>query len=71
MTKYFNVLVAKEFEGNKNGKPEKVTLWHKVGQVWQSRASENLNLELYLVPNQRFVIALGGRDEEIIHQETS
>ena len=52
----FNVLVSKEFEIKESG--ERKTSWHKVGRAWKSKNGSSLNFELFLIPNQRFVISL-------------
>lgn len=51
----FNVLVSKDFELKDSG--ERRTSWHKVGRAWKSKNGSSLNFELFLIPNQRFVIS--------------
>lgn len=54
----FEVVVAKEYETRVNGRPITKTAWNRVGRAWRSRDSESLNFELFLIPNQRYVIPL-------------
>lgn len=61
---FFDILVAKEYETRQNGAPEKRTAWNRVGRAWPSRSSESLSFELYLFPNQRYVIQLKDRKQE-------
>lgn len=63
-TKFFDVIVAKEYETRTNGQVEKKTAWNRVGRAWPSRSGEALNFELYLIPNQRYVIQLQDRKPE-------
>ena len=62
-TKFFDILVAKEYETRQNGTTEKKTAWNKVGRAWNSKSSESLSFELYLFPNQRYVIQLKDRQQ--------
>jgi hypothetical protein len=68
--KFFDVLVAKEYEIKQNGNVEKRTAWNKIGRAWVSRSNESLSFELYLIPNQRYVIQMGGNRQEAT-QETA
>ncbi len=61
---FFDIIVAKEYETKSNGTNEKKTAWNKVGRAWQSRSSESLSFELFLIPNQRYVIQLKERAKE-------
>ncbi|USN47058.1 MAG: hypothetical protein H6626_12830 [Pseudobdellovibrionaceae bacterium] len=63
-TKFFDVIVAKEYETRVNGQVEKKTAWNRVGRAWPSRSGESLSFELYLLPNQRYVIQLQDRKQE-------
>ena len=56
--KFFDILVAKEYETRQNGHPEKKTAWNKVGRAWPSKSSESMSFELFLLPNVRYVIQL-------------
>ena len=64
MNKFFDILVAKEYETRVNGSVEKKTAWNKVGRAWPSRSSESLSFELFLIPNQRYVIQLKDKNQE-------
>lgn len=54
--KFLDVVVAKPYTVNQNGKPEQRTAWNKVGRAWLTVSGEALNLELFMFSNQRFVI---------------
>ena len=58
MNKFYDIFVAKEYEIRQNGQVEKKTAWNKVGRAWAAKSSEALNFELFLLPNQRYVIQL-------------
>jgi hypothetical protein len=60
--KYFDVIVAKEYVVKNNGKDEKRTAWNKIGRAWPSHTGESLSFELFLHPNQRYVIQLKQKD---------
>ena len=61
--RFFDILVAKEYETKQNGTPEKKTAWNKVGRAWLSRSAEALSFELYLFPNQRYVVQLNDKPQ--------
>ena len=54
----YEVLVAKEYEIEQEGRFVRKTAWNTVGRAWKSRFTESLNFELFLIPNQRYVIQL-------------
>jgi len=58
MQKFYDIFVPKEYETRQSGQLEKKTAWNKVGRAWPSRSSESLSFELFLLPNQRYVIQL-------------
>lgn len=60
----YDILVAKDYETQKNGISEKKTIWNKVGKAWNAQSSENLSLEFFHLPNQRYVLALKSRDQQ-------
>ena len=63
MNKFFDIVVAKEYETrNPSGVPEKKTAWNRVGRAWPSRLGDSLSFELYLLPNQRYVLQLKDRE---------
>jgi hypothetical protein len=62
--KFFDVVVAKEYEVKMSGAPTRKTAWNRVGRAWISRAGDSLSFELYLIPNQRYVINLKDRRPE-------
>ena len=55
---YFNVVVAKDYESNEPSGPTKKTAWNRIGRAWISKAGNAMNLELFMMPNQRYVIQL-------------
>lgn len=55
-TKYFDILVAKEFETTQNGQIERRTVWNKVGQAWNAKRPGSFNFELFLIPGQRYFV---------------
>lgn len=62
--RFFDVVVAKEYELKNSGMVTRKTAWNKVGRAWVSKSSEALNFELFLLPNQRYVIQLQDRNSE-------
>lgn len=62
-TKFYDVLVAKEYETKQSGRVEKRTAWNRVGRAWASKSGESLSFELYLIPNQRYVVQLKDREQ--------
>lgn len=61
----YEVLVAKEYEILQEGRLMKRTAWNCVGRAWKSRTTDSLNLELFLIPNQRYVIPLHESELEL------
>ncbi len=59
--KSFDVLVAKDFEANVDGKPQKRTAWNRVGRAWRGKKPETFSFELFLFPGQKYVLHLGDR----------
>jgi hypothetical protein len=62
--KFFDVVVAKEYEVKQSGAVTRRTAWNRVGRAWISRAGDSLSFEIYLIPNQRYVINLKDRQQE-------
>ena len=62
--KFYDIVVAKEYETKQNGQIEKRTAWNKVGRAWKSKSSDSFSFELYLVPNQRYVISMNDREPQ-------
>mgnify|MGYP001588257705 CR=1 FL=1 len=60
---FFDVIVAKEYETRQNGVAQKKTAWNKVGRAWAAKSAEAMNFELYLFPNQRYVIQFRDRSQ--------
>ncbi len=58
MNKYFDVIVAKEFTIKNGETEEKRTQWNKVGRAWASQSGDSVSFELFLIPNQRYVVQL-------------
>lgn len=61
MKSFFDVLVPKEYETREGGRVERKTAWNKIGRAWLSRSAESLSFELFMHPNQRYVIQLKDR----------
>lgn len=61
--KFYDVIVAKEYETKQNGTLQKRTKWNRVGKAWASRSGDSLSFELYLIPNQRYVVQLKDRQQ--------
>ena len=61
---FFDIVVAKEYETYKDGKAEKKTAWNRVGRAWPSKSGESLSFELYMLPNQRYVLQLNDKRQE-------
>jgi hypothetical protein len=64
-TKFFDIFVAKEYETRQNGQVEKKTAWNKVGRAWPAKSSNALSFELFLVPNQRYVIVMKDQQQDV------
>lgn len=62
--KFFDVIVAKEYETTVNGQQEKKTAWNRIGRAWPSKSGESLSFELFVLPNQRYVVQMGERKSE-------
>jgi hypothetical protein len=59
---FLDVVVAKEFETNKEGVTEKKTRWNRVGQAWASKNGEAMNLELFMFPGLRYSIPFNSKE---------
>lgn len=55
---FFDVIVAKEYESQQSGTPVRKTAWNRVGRAWMSKSGGAMNVELYMLPHQRYVIQL-------------
>ncbi len=62
--KFFDVIVAKEYVVKNNGRDEKKTAWNKVGRAWLSQSGESLSFEMFMLPNQRYVIQMKDKESE-------
>lgn len=56
--KFFDIFVVKEYLTRQSGTSEPKTAWNKVGRAWISKSGEALSFELFLLPNQRYVVQL-------------
>ncbi len=63
-SKFFDIIVAKEYEVNQDGKMVKKTAWNRVGRAWPSKSGESLSFELFMLPNQRYVVQLKDKEQE-------
>lgn len=63
----YEVLVAKEYEIQQDGKLVRKTAWNRVGRAWKSRSTDTLNFELFLIPNLRYVIPfkIVGQEQQV------
>lgn len=61
--KFYDVIVAKEFQVIENGKPQKRTKWRQVGSAWASKSGNALNLELFMFPGERYLVKLQDKQE--------
>jgi hypothetical protein len=64
-TRSFDVLVAKEFEMELDGKKEKRTAWNRVGRAWPGRNGDAISFELFLFPGQKYVLHMGERRTQV------
>ncbi len=64
MNKSFDIIVAKEYETRQDGQVTKKTAWNRVGRAWPSKSGESLSFELYLFPQQRYVIQIADRPRD-------
>ena len=60
--KFFDVIVAKEYTTRQNGKEEKKTAWNKIGRAWPSQSGDSLSFELFMFPNQRYVVQIKNKE---------
>jgi hypothetical protein len=67
--KFFDILVAKEYLIKQNDTVEPRTAWNKIGRAWMSRSNESMSFELFLIPNQRYVIQLSDRRREQLQEK--
>lgn len=69
--KFYDVIVAKEYISRQNGKEEKKTAWNKIGRAWASQSGDSLSFELFMLPNQRYVVQLKDKyqQQEAIEQQ--
>ncbi len=62
--KFYDVIVAKEYISRQNGKEEKKTAWNKIGRAWASQSGDSLSFELFMFPNQRYVVQLKDKNQQ-------
>jgi hypothetical protein len=56
----FAVVVPNEYISKLTG--NKGVAWNRVGRAWFSKSSESITFELYMFPDQRYVIHLLGKE---------
>ena len=66
--RFLDVVVAKQYETRTNGQADLKMAWNRIGRAWLSHSGTALNFELFLIPNQRYVINFGNSKEEAGHQ---
>lgn len=62
--KSFDIIVPKEYPSQQDGKSITKTAWNRVGRAWPSKSGESVSFELYMFPNQRYVIQLTDKRED-------
>lgn len=62
--KFYDVIVPKEYMAKGEKGEEKKTAWNKIGRAWLSQSGESLSFELFMLPNQRYVIQLKQKDQD-------
>jgi len=69
--KFYDVIVAKEYISRQNGREEKKTAWNKIGRAWASQSGDSLSFELFMLPNQRYVVQLKDKNQpqEVTEQQ--
>jgi hypothetical protein len=63
-TKFLDVVVAKPYSISANGGVEERTAWNKIGRAWLTKSGEAMNFELFMLPNQRYVIQFKSRTSD-------
>jgi hypothetical protein len=58
-TRSFDVLVAKDFEIELEGKKERRTSWNRIGRAWPTKNPESISFELFIFPGQKYVLQMG------------
>ena len=61
---YHDILVLKEYETYQDGKIVKHKSWNRVGRAWKSRSEKSLNMELFLMPGQKYVVTMRDRQPQ-------
>lgn len=59
--KFYDVIVPKKYDSDRDGVPVQKTAWNRVGRAWKTRAGDSMLLELYLMPNQTYLISFKER----------
>lgn len=70
--KYYDIVVAKNFETRQNGQVQTRKTWNKVGRAWNSKTPGTFSFELFLIPGEHYFIDT--RDipfQEPLNEETS
>lgn len=62
--KFYDVIVAKEYMAKTENGEEKRTAWNKIGRAWLSQSGESLSFEMFMLPNQRYVVQLKQKEQE-------
>lgn len=64
MSQFYDVLVAKDYESNQSGNVEKRTVWNKVGVAWPSKSGSSILVELFMLPEQKYIVQLQNNKEK-------
>lgn len=59
----FDIIVPKEYQAKMEGKSIQKTAWNRIGRAWPSKSGESISFELFMFPNQRYVIQLADKKE--------
>jgi hypothetical protein len=63
-TKFYDIVVAKEYQVQKDGVIETRTSWNKVGQGWPTKTPGSYNIELFHLPGTRYLLCLRDKPEQ-------
>lgn len=69
--KFYDVVVPKKYETEKNGGTVERTGWNRVGMAWKSRTSDSIIFELFLIPGHKYIISFKERGSPDAGQDES
>ncbi len=53
---FYDIIIPKTYDIPNKGTIEKRTIWNRVGRAWNAKTGDALRFELFLFPNQPFLI---------------